>query len=114
MLIVPGDKVHVIERRMFESDIRRHFIGTVDHVDQAAMGATGYSFVYDPGSLTFVRRAEPRIRIIPLAASGFIINLLAESADVAGAYYTTDDQNHLIVTDGDNFSLDINEFGPLR
>lgn len=28
MLLDVGDKVHVIERRLFESDVRRHIFGT--------------------------------------------------------------------------------------
>lgn len=114
MLLAVGDKVHVIARRMFESDGRRHFLGTVDDVDASAIRATGYAYVYDPGSSTFVRRAEPRTRIIALADALLIIHVLPQTADLEAAQYTTDEQNHLVVTDGGDFSLDINEFGPQR
>jgi len=31
MVLTAGDKVHVVLRRGFESDIRRHFVGEVTH-----------------------------------------------------------------------------------
>ena len=52
MILQPGEKVHVVERRSFDTDIRRHFVGAVEDVDISAFRATGYAFFDDVGSTT--------------------------------------------------------------
>ena len=114
MLVGSGDKVHVVERRLFDGDVRRHFLGIVEAANDVAMRVSGFSFVYDPGSTNFVRRSDSRVRIIPLVGSAHIINVLPTAASLPEARYQTDDHDHLVLTDGETFSLDINEFGPHR
>lgn len=113
MLLDIGEKVHVIERRMFDSDVRRHFIGTVGRVDAAAMRVTGYAFVFDSGMSAYVRSQEQRTRIFPLGAPGFVINVAPAETNIEAVRYV-DHNGRLIVTDGGVFNLDINEFGRSR
>jgi len=113
MLVDTGEKVHVIERRQFDSDVRRHFFGVVERADASAMRITGYVFVYDSGSSTYVRGKEQRTRVIPLASSGFVINVAPRETNVEDVQYV-EQNGRLLVTDGSAFSLDINEFGRLR
>ncbi len=113
MLLDIGDKVHVIERRMFDSDVRRHFFGVVERVNSSAMRISGYVFVYDSSSSTYVRGLEPRTRVIPLVASGFVINVAPQETSVEDVQYVEQNER-LTVTDGGSFSLDINEFGRRR
>ena len=40
-----GDKVHIITRRLFEDDIRRHFVGEVTRVSGELQEVQGYTFV---------------------------------------------------------------------
>lgn len=113
MLLDIGEKVHVIERRMFDSDVRRHFFGTVERVDASAIRITGYVYVYDSSSTEYVRGKEQRTRIIPLAANGYVINVAPSATDVEEVRYV-EQNGRLMVTDGASFGLDINEFGRLR
>ena len=113
MLLDIGDKVHVIERRMFDSDVRRRFFGVVERVDASTMRRTGYVHVYDSSSSTYVRCLEPRTRVIPLVASGLVINVAPHETNVEDVQYVERD-GRLIVTDGGSFSFDINEFGRRR
>ena len=113
MLVDIGDKVHVTERRMFESDVRRHFFGTVERVDASAMRTTGYVYVYDSSSSTYVRGKETRTRVLPLASSGFTINIAPSDTNVDDVRYV-EQNGRLTMTDGGSFALDINEFGRLR
>ena len=73
MFLESGEKVHVIERRLFESDVRRHFVGEVTATDVMAMRVAGYVFVHDTTSSTWIRGSEFRRRIIPIGSSGFVI-----------------------------------------
>jgi len=113
VLLDIGDKVHVIERRLFDSDVRRHFFGVVERVDTSAVRITGHVFVYNSGSSTYVRGAQPRTRVIPLVASGFVINVAPRETNVEDVQYV-DRNGRLTVTDGGAFNLEINEFGGSR
>ncbi len=113
MLLDIGEKVHVIERRLFETDVRRHFVGVIERVEATSIRATGYFFVYDTGSTTFVRGNEQRTRVMPLATSDLIINVAPSETSLEDVRYV-DENGRLIVTDGGAFRLDINEFGRLR
>ncbi|MCJ7779975.1 MAG: hypothetical protein MUQ27_04050 [Acidimicrobiia bacterium] len=113
MLVDIGDKVHVIERRMFDSDVRRHFFGAVERVEASAIRITGYVYVYDSSSSTYVRGKESRTRVIPLAANGFVINVAPRETNLDDVRYV-EQNGRLTITDGGSFALDINEFGRLR
>ena len=113
MLLDIGDKVPVIERRQFDSDVRRHFFGVVDRVDVSAMRVTGYVFVYDAGSSSYVRGSTLRTRIIPIGSVGFVINVAPPETVVDDVRYV-ELNGRLTVTDGGAFALDINEFGRMR
>ncbi len=114
MLIEVGEKVHVIERRLFESDVRRHFCGEVERCGDDAIRARGFVFTFDSSLSQYVRSDGERVRILPLAVSGFIINVLPNDTKVADVSYVVSDEGRLTVTDGGSFSLDINEFGRRR
>ncbi len=113
MLLDIGDKVHVIERRQFDSDVRRHFFGAVERVDGSAMRIAGYVYVYDAGSSSYVRGSTLRTRVIPLGSAGFVINVAPPETVVAEVRYV-EQNGRLTVTDGGSFALDINEFGRMR
>jgi len=114
MLIDIGEKIHIIERRLFESDVRRHFVGVVERVDAAAMRVRGYVFTHDTGSSQYLRSQDQRIRILPLISSGFIVNVIDPSTEIDDVRYLLNEMGRLVVTDGAGFSLDINEFGRMR
>jgi len=113
MLLDIGEKVHVIERRLFDTDVRRHFFGVIERVEATAIRVTGYFFIYDPSSTTFVRGDKQRTRVMPLATSDLIINVAPSETRLEDVRYV-DESGQLIVTDGGAFSLDINEFGLFR
>lgn len=114
MILKVGEKVHVIIRRNFESDLRRHFLGEVTEVSGTLARITGFAFVLDNVTNQYVRRPDRRTRIIGLAESGYIINILPEQADIDNARYTQTKESKMAVTDGKTFALDINEFGASR
>lgn len=113
MVIDVGEIVHVIDRRGFEADLRRHFVGVVEQVDKLAIRVVGYAFIYDTSDSTFIRRDEKRTRVIPLT-SGLIINVAPPQTDLENVRYAADENGHAAVTDGGVFTLNITEFGPFR
>ncbi len=69
-----GDKLHIITRRLFEGDIRRHFAGEVTAVMGELQEVSGYVFVFHPETNQYERRPELRTRIFSLGQQGFIVN----------------------------------------
>ncbi len=111
MVISPGEKVHIITRRQFDGDLRRHFAGIVEEVEGSHMKVRGFAFIFDESTNEFVRREEERIRIVPLSDAGLIINVLPLEVDINELKYRIDRKGRRIITDGGKFSLNITEFG---
>lgn len=112
-VIEVGDKLHIITRRMFEGDIRRHFAGEVTGVSNDLYEVSGYAFVFNPGVNRYDKRPEFRTRLFSLGEDGLIVNKIPRETLIASLSYRTVEKG-LVVTDGGTFSLDINEFGASR
>ncbi|MCX6373542.1 MAG: hypothetical protein NTX16_10790 [Actinobacteria bacterium] len=108
-----GDKLHIITRRRFDSDVRRHFAGEVVGISGDLHSVQGYAYVFSQATNTYERRPELRTRLLSLGQEGFIVNKIPREVAMASLEYR-EVRNHLTVTDGGTLSLDINEFGPTR
>lgn len=114
MILKPGEKVHIVIRRGFEEDIRRHFIGDVASASDSVARIRGFAFVLNNVTNQYLRQNEVRERIVSLVDANIIVHVLPAEADIEKAHYSKDRNGNLCVTDGKNFSLDINEFGTSR
>ena len=112
-VVAAGDKVHIVIRRTFEGDARRHFAGIVKVATDHAMRVEGYGFVHDSAENTFERSARRQIRVFSLAGAGHLITLLPSAVDIERLEYAQID-GAMFVTDGSEFRIGVNEFGPLR
>ena len=110
-ILQPGDKIHVIHRRRFDKDVRRHFVGQVEAYDQGIARTSGYVFVVDDLSKhLFVRRPDLRIKLVPVASGDVIVNVLPGTLDLDRVTYELRDRT-LLVTDHSGWSMDVKEFG---
>lgn len=82
MILECGDVVLLSNRRMFQSDEARHFLGRVIACEGDLIKAEGYTFVRDLGNGHVVRKPEKRIKVLSLASAGYIIYQLASDIDV--------------------------------
>ena len=114
MLIEIGEKVHVIIRRTFETDLRRHFIGEVIAVTGSCARVKGFFMVFDRNKNSFIKKPNQRLTILDLSSSGYWVNIIPKDVNMVDLIYTYDAQKNLILTDGKTFKLDINEFGVHR
>jgi hypothetical protein len=114
VLLKQGEKIHVITRRQFEGDLRRHFVGEILAATDTTARVKGYAFVFDAGKNEYVRRPEVRMRIFGLADSGNTINVIPEAVEIGNLSYRLSPEKRLVFTDGKSFSLDINEFSQWR
>jgi hypothetical protein len=114
LIIEKGEKIHVVMRRIFESQVQRHFAGAVGEVEGAIVRAVGYVFIYDLMKAQYTKKAEMRTTILDLSQSGYIVNVLPTSVVINDLRYETVNREYLAVVDGKGFSLDVNEFGSKR
>jgi tRNA A58 N-methylase Trm61 len=111
MVLKIGEKIHIMARRAFETDIGRHFVGVVKKVGDNVARVEGHVFVFDTRSSQYVRKPETRTTIISLTDGRYIINVIPPSTKIDKVAYRTEGDN-LVVTDGRHFKLEISEFGP--
>ncbi|MSU04731.1 MAG: hypothetical protein EXS23_05785 [Pedosphaera sp.] len=111
MILLKGEKIHVVHRRLFERDIRKHFIGEVEDCENGLVRAVGYVFVIeDPKENVFRKKAGQRTRIISLSAGDIFVNVIPTTVDLGKIRYENNGRD-LRVTDGSEWHLDIKEFG---
>lgn len=110
MVLTEGEQIHVMTRRLFDGDLRRHFAGKVIAVSGDLARVSGYVFVFDPTRNEYHRRRNVRTRILGLADAGLVIYVIPEDVVLDELTYVLNDQRQLVVTDGRSFSLNINEF----
>lgn len=111
MILEEGETIHVIVRRAFADDLRRHFLGKVTETNGVLARVEGYVFVLDTTVSQYVKRPDKRIRIVGLADASNIITVLPAEANLEKAEYIRSQQKKLTLTDGETFTLEINEFG---
>ena len=110
-ILSPGEKIHVMHRRRFEKDVRRHFVGEVESYEQGVARASGYVFVIDDLSKhLFVKRPDRRTKLIPIMSGDVIVNVISPTVDVENVAYELKDRS-LVVTDGSAWTMDVKEFG---
>ena len=113
-MIEEGDKLHIIARRIFDRDLRRHFVGEVEVGTENVARVKGYAFIFDQSKNEFIKKAGQRIRLVSLTDALNIINVIPRDVDLESLSYCLDKNNRLTVTDGKSFRLDVNEFGASR
>lgn len=106
-----GEKVHVVTRRSFPEDARRHFAGAVLACSGDVAKVEGYSFVLHATTNEYERRPERRIRVLSLSDAGNIVNVLPEAVRLEKLSYEFS-SGKLLMTDGEGYVLELTEFGP--
>lgn len=109
-VIAVGDKVHIITRRLFEGEVRRHFVGEVTRVSGELQEVRGFAFVHNRGTNEYKKRPELRTRIFSLGQANFVVNKIPPGAIIDSLEYCFVEKR-LVITDRKSFTLDINEFG---
>lgn len=104
----------MIVRRRFADDVRRHFAGRVIAREGSLVRADGYTFVFESPRNEYVKRERVRTRIVAIGDVGNIVNILPANTDLERLHYEISARKRLVVTDGNECSLDIQECGANR
>ena len=110
-VLTAGEKLHVITRRLFQQDVRRHFVGVVIAADDNLVKLEGYAFILNPATNQYQRHANKRMRVISLCDAGNIINILPDAMALEALTYHFH-AGKLVMTDGKGYELDLSEFLP--
>jgi hypothetical protein len=110
MILERAEKIHVVERRYFPDDIRRHFCGGVVNCSEYLIRAVGYVWVFSTATNQFVRKPEKRERIFCLG-DRLTISIVPKEVNIEDVRYIYDRQQGHLATDGKKFILNISEFG---
>ncbi len=103
-----GDRIAVIDRRLFRDDNTRIFVGAVEQVSEGVIRSRGYVYYVNPYEVTGTeRRGEERVRLISLAG-GDIIYLLPREQDLSKLQLRRSPKS-LMLTDG-TFAMDLSDF----
>lgn len=114
MIFEQGEKIHVIIRRLFASDLRRHFIGEIIRVSESVIKVKGCAVVHNSVTNQYEFKPETRVRIVSLIDARNIINVIPREAKIENTKYELTHEKRLVVTDGESFALDVNEFSTTR
>ena len=109
-LLAVSEKLHIISRRLFREDVHPHFAGQVTSVSGPLFRAHGYLFIFDSGTNSYIKHPEARTRLFSIADSGYVVTVIPQAVELDALRYRTL-AGRLTITDGQAFTLEINEFG---
>lgn len=105
MVLEKDDIVHVVIRRTFEGDLRRHFIGEIIDCSGAIAKLRGNTILFDRGKNQFIKKPEIRTTIMNLAESGYIVNFIPKNVLLDSLQYAFSKDHKLFLTDWQILSL---------
>ena len=102
------EKVHIVEHRRFETDMRRHFVGEVTFYDANHLRVKGVLFVFDHSNGVFSKIPPERTRVFSID-NRISITILPQAFETANAEYRRNDAD-LVFTDGKTIEIEIGAF----
>jgi hypothetical protein len=104
-----GDRVLIIDRKLFKDDNTRFFVGVIEEYDTVAVRLRGYPFHLSPYEISGAERhGEERIRVISMSA-GDLIYLMPRELDTSKVHLRRSPKS-LMMTDGEAFTVDLSEW----
>jgi len=103
-----GDRVVIIDRRLFRDDNTRIFVGVIEECDDRVIRARGFGYHVNPYEVAGTeRRGEERVRIVAIDA-GDVIFLLPRDQDIEKLQLRRSPKS-MSLTDG-KFAMDLSDF----
>ncbi|HVC43697.1 MAG TPA: hypothetical protein VND20_02700 [Candidatus Binataceae bacterium] len=104
-----GDRVLIIDRKLFKDDNTRFFVGVIEEYDEVAVRVRGYPFHLSPYEVSgSERHGDERSRVISMSA-GDLIYLLPANVEPVKIQLRRSPKS-LMLTDGESLSLDLSEW----
>ena len=107
MILQVGEKVHVLVRRRFETDVRRQLVGEVLAVNESLVRLRSFTFSFEPAFNLYTRSESAREQLVSLVDGGNLVTILPGDADLERLEFRLDG-NRTMLTDG-AFSIELEE-----
>ena len=104
-----GDRVVIIDRKLFRDDNTRIFVGVVEEYDDGVVRARGYGFHVSPYEVAGTERhGEERLRVVALSGNDHFY-LLPRETDIAKLQLKRSPKS-LVLTDNVALTVDLSEW----
>lgn len=108
-VIEQGDRVLIIDRKLFKDDNMGLFVGIIEEAESGVVRAKGFPFHLNPYEIAGVELpGDERVRLISLMA-GDLIYLLPPDVEITKLQLRRSPKS-LTLTDGRLMSLDLSEW----
>ena len=103
-----GDKIVIIDKKLFRDDNTRIFVGVVEEYDDGVIRARGSAFHVNPYEVAGTEKArEERVRVFSLAGD-CLFYLLPREVEISKVQLKRSPKM-MVLTDG-SFSIDLSEW----
>lgn len=103
-----GDRIVVVDRRLFRDDNTRIFIGVVERHEEGVLVVRGFGYHVSPYEVSGTeRRGDERVRLLSLSA-GDMIYVLPREQEISGLQLKRSPKS-MMLTDG-KFAMDLSDF----
>lgn len=109
MILEQGDKILVAHRRMFQEDAPRFFTGVVERCEGDLVCATGHSWIRNLFEGHVVRKDDVRTKILSLSSGALMVYRLPKQVELETLEVERGIGTQLVMTDGQEFVMDISE-----
>jgi hypothetical protein len=104
-----GDRLVIIDRKLFRDDNTRIFVGVVEEYDDGVVRARGFSFHVNPYEVAGTEsHGAERVRVISLGV-GDVFYLLPRETDISKLHLRRSPKT-LTLGDGAGMTLDLGEW----
>jgi hypothetical protein len=104
-----GDKVLIVHRRLYPSDMPRFFAGTVETFADGLALVAGYTWEREQFAGKFRRKDDMRKKIVPIASGTVLAYLLPRQTEVDRLVIETLGRDTVWLTDRGAFRMDLTE-----
>lgn len=108
-MLEQGDKVLVVHRRLYEKDLTRYFVGEVLEYESGIAKVKGFTFVKDMFTGNMKKKSDRRIKLLAIVSGTLIVYQLPADMVIEKVEVRADLDGGLVLTDGQDFSMDISE-----
>lgn len=108
-ILETGDKLLIVHRRLYPSDLPRYFAGTVDAFADGLAVVTGYTWEREQFAGRFRKKEDVRRKIVPIASGTVLAYLLPRETDVGNLVVENLGRDTIWLTDRAHFRMDLTE-----
>lgn len=108
-IIEQGDMILASYRRLYEHDLARFFVGTVDAYQDGLIKATGTSFAREMVGGDLVSKPEQRTKLIPVASGTVLVYQLPKISGLGNLGFEHKGHRLYLVDSGSDFRMDLTE-----